>query len=370
MSERTGVKVADIVTALDAAFPFQWAEPWDNCGLAVGDPDAQVTGVLVSLDPTREAIGRAADSGRNVLVTHHPVFLDAAGAFGPRSAASLALARGVALIACHTNLDRAPAGADSLPAAIGLGQGAPLERSLQTMALVTVYVPPEAAERVRAAMTDAGAGRIGLYGGCSYSSAGEGRFEPLPGASPVAAGGFDPGAGFATEVPEERIEVVCPPDRGASVASAAIEAHPYEEPLVVVSEIRVARGAARLGRLCELPETVELSVLAAMVAGRLGCTPRVWGDAERSVSRVATATGSGGSLIADALAARADVLVAGEVRYHDALAAVEAGLAVIEAGHDVTEWPLVPVLSSAVENIAGLGSLVVADDPSRGWWTP
>lgn len=365
MSEHSGVTVADIVAAIDAAFPLQWAEPWDNCGLAVGEPTARVTGVLVCLDPTHDAIDRAADAGLNVVVTHHPAFLDAATAFGPGSVASHALARGVALIAAHTNLDRAPDGADSLPHAIGLAPGVPLERSLQTMALVTTYVPLEAAERVRAAMTQAGAGRIGQYAGCSFSSEGEGRFEPLEGAVPAVGE-----SGFATTAPEERIEMVCAPDRAAAVALAAADAHPYEEPLVVVSEIRIARGAARMGRLCELPDTVELSVFAVIVAGRLGCTPRVWGHAERAVHRVATATGSGGSLIGDAIAAGADVLVAGEVRYHDALAAVESGLAIIEAGHDVTEWPLVPVLASVVKNVAGLGSLVVVDAPSRGWWIP
>lgn len=370
MSKSTGLTVADIAAAIDSAFPVQWAEEWDNCGLSVGDPTAAVTGVLVCLDPTPDAVERAVKSGCNVVVTHHPAFLDPSGAFGPGGIGALALSRGVALIAAHTNLDRAPDGAESLPRALGLEPGVPLERSLQPMTLVTTYVPPEAAERLRAAMKQAGGGRIGLYDGCSYSSAGEGRFEPLSGARPVLGDGHLAGAGFATTAPEERVEIVCPPDRAAQVARAASEAHPYEEPLVVVSEVRIARGAARMGRVCTLPETLELSVFAALVGGRLGCTPRVWGAPESCVRVVATATGSGGSLIGDAVAAGADVLVAGEVRYHDALAAAHSGLAIIEAGHDVTEWPLVGVLASVVENVAGTGSRVVVDDPSRGWWTP
>jgi len=370
MSSAKTLTVADIARAIDSAFPVQWAEEWDNCGLAVGDPTAEVTGVLVCLDPTRDAVTRAADSGCNVVVTHHPAFLDPADAFGPDGIGALALSRGVALIAAHTNLDRAPDGAASLPLALGLEPGTPLERSLQPMALVTTYAPPEAAERVRAAMKGAGAGRVGLYDGCSYSSAGEGRFEPLAGAEPVLGDVQPAGTGFATTAPEERIEMVCPPSRATQVARAASDAHPYEEPLVVVSEIRIARGAARMGRVCKLPDTVELSVFAALVGGRLGCTPRVWGDSELCVGVVATATGSGRSLISDAIAAGADVLVAGEVRYHDALAAVESGLAIIEAGHDVTEWPLVGVLASVIKNVAGIGSRVVVDDPSRGWWTP
>ncbi|MDO9107600.1 MAG: Nif3-like dinuclear metal center hexameric protein, partial [Coriobacteriia bacterium] len=133
MSPNPGPKVQDIVAALDTAFPTQWAEPWDNVGLAVGDPAAHVTGVLVCLDVTREAVSRAAEQGLNVVVTHHPAFLDPAGAFGPGSVATLALSQGIALIAAHTNLDRAPAGARVLADALGLADVQPLERSLQTM---------------------------------------------------------------------------------------------------------------------------------------------------------------------------------------------------------------------------------------------
>lgn len=359
-----GVHVSDIVEALEAAFPAQWAEPWDNVGLAVGDPSARVTGVLVTLDPTRAAVERAEEQGCNVLVTHHPAFLDAATAYTPDSVATLALARGVALIAAHTNLDRAPDGAGSLPLAVGLEAGTPLERSLQPMSLVSVYVPLEAAERVRQAMSAAGAGRIGRYEGCSFSHEGEGRFEPLAGSSPAVGE-----AGFATVAPEERIEMVCAPAHASAVTRAAVDAHPYEEPLVLVSDVRIARGAARLGRMCELAAPTDLGTFADTVSERLGCNPRVWGDPGRSIARVATATGSGGSLIGDALAAGADVLLAGEVRYHDALAAVESGLAIIEAGHDVTEWPLVPVLSSAVQGVVGTTGMLV-DAPGRGWWTP
>ncbi len=43
--------------------------------MTVGDPARLVTGVAVALDPTVEAIENAANAGANVLVTHHPAFL-------------------------------------------------------------------------------------------------------------------------------------------------------------------------------------------------------------------------------------------------------------------------------------------------------
>ena len=97
----------------------------------------------------------------------------------------------------------------------------------------------------------------------------------------------------------------------------------------------------------------------------------VWGDPELGLTRVATATGSAGSLIGDVLASGAQALVAGEVRYHDALDAVENGLAVVELGHDVSEWPLVGLLERAVRTTPGLNPDAVHVLPATpGWWTP
>ena len=80
----------------------------------------------------------------------------------------------------------------------------------------------------------------------------------------------------------------------------------------------------------------------------------------------ATASGSGGSMVADAIAAGAKVLLTGELRYHDALNALDAGLTVIEAGHDATEWPMVPVLAAAAALTPGMarGSVQVAERPT------
>ncbi len=108
-----------------------------------------------------------------------------------------------------------------------------------------------------------------------------------------------------------------------------------------------------------------------LCARTFAVTPRVWGDPDIAVSKVATGTGSAGSLIGEAIAAGAQALVAGEVRYHDALDAMSAGLAIIELGHDVTEWPLVTLLHEAVNSIAELDPDRVHQCPATpGWWTP
>ena len=123
--------------------------------------------------------------------------------------------------------------------------------------------------------------------------------------------------------------------------------------------------------LCSSPEGLTLGSLAVLAADTLSITPRIWGNPDLGLGRVATATGSAGSLVGDVLATGAQALVAGEVRYHDALDAVEAGLAIVELGHDVSEWPLVGLLKDAIVALPSLDPAIVHELPAvPGWWTP
>ncbi len=111
------MKVSEIVSELFECFPKELAEPWDKPGLSVGDPTAEAEAIACALDPTPESIHAAAELGCNVLVTHHPAFLEPPFPMTPRvSTSSVAGANafeaarlGVSLVAMHTNLDRSRA---------------------------------------------------------------------------------------------------------------------------------------------------------------------------------------------------------------------------------------------------------------------
>lgn len=363
--------VSGIVAALEHAFPAQWAEPWDRVGLLAGDGARPVEGVTLALDATAGSLKAARAVGSNVLVTHHPAFLTPPERLVPGSGPSgvlfSAAASGIALVNAHTNLDRAPRAARLLPERLGLTPLAPIETGLQPMTMVSVFVPATHAETVAAAMRGAGAGRIGQYEGARFTSApGVGSFEPLAGATPYTGVEGEPAS--AAEV---RLEMVAAPSASRSVAMAAREAHPYEEPLITVAAVEIARAGASLGMLSEAPPDTTVASLAGKARRAFGAVPRVWGRPEKPVRTVATATGSAGSLLADVRRCRADVLVAGEVRYHEALSAVDAGVSIIELGHDVSEWPLVTLLEEVVLGVEGIDPEKVHVLPATpGWWVP
>ena len=93
------------------------------------------------------------------------------------------------------------------------------------LVVVVVFVPREAADRVRRAAASAGAGAIGDYRACSFSAAGEGRFEPQVGARPTIGRVGEPEV-----VDEMRVEMVVPRCDARRVVDAVLAAHPYEEP--------------------------------------------------------------------------------------------------------------------------------------------
>jgi dinuclear metal center YbgI/SA1388 family protein len=363
--------VADIERALGRAFPHEWAEEWDRVGLLAGNPEREVTGVTVALDPSLATIESAIANGDNVVVTHHPAFLEPARCLtpgpGPAGVLYAALDSSIALLNAHTNLDRAPRAGTLLPDALGLSPIKPIERALQPMTLITVFAPAAHSDRIAAVMSAAGAGRMGDYHGASFTSApGTGMFVADASASP-----FTGQAGGASSVSEVRIEMVAARSNAQAVVGAARGAHPYAEPLVVAQDVEIARSSARLGMLSRPAETLTLGALVDRARETFRITPRVWGRPDTEIERVVTATGSASSLIPDVIASGATAMVAGEVRYHDALSAMEAGLAIVELGHDVSEWPLVGLLEETILAIGNVDPSTVHVMPATvGWWTP
>jgi hypothetical protein len=88
---------------------------------------------------------------------------------------------------------------------------------------IVVFVPKTHADVVRQVMGDAGAGKMGHYSHCSYSSVGIGRFKPLEGAHP-----FVGEVGRLEEVEEERIECICERNKARGVIETVRKVHPYE----------------------------------------------------------------------------------------------------------------------------------------------
>jgi dinuclear metal center YbgI/SA1388 family protein len=304
---------------------------------------------MVALDPLPPAVEGAIEAGCQLLVTHHPLI------FAPLKRIStadetgrlvrLALKHDLAVISLHTNYDIADGGVnDILAARLGVENAQPLKiTGGEEFAKLVVFVPEGYEEKLLDALSPLLA-PLGNYRDCSFEGQGLGRFRALEGAKP-----FVGEIGVRHQEPEKRLEFLLPKERIAQAVAAVKTVHPYEEPAYDLYPV-LNRGAVRgIGRIGLLAEPTTAADFAAAVRQRLGAAGvRLVGEAGRKVKKVALCGGSGASLIQESARKGADILVTGDVKYHEARLAESLGLAVVDAGHFATERPMVEGLAQAL----------------------
>jgi len=348
------LKAHAIIGALGKLAPAHLAEEWDNVGLLVGNPDQAISGILVSLDVSPAAVALAASNGLNLIIAHHPLIMRGITNVrtdlpSGRLLESL-LKLDIAVYAIHTNLDITIGGVnDALAEKLGLTDIGPLSVSKgEKLVKLAVFVPETHVEVVRNAITSAGAGHIGNYSHCTFQTAGTGTFLPLAGSNP-----FLGRQGCLERVSEMRLEAVMPEAISRKVIEAMKKVHPYEEVAFDVFPLANRTQETGLGRVGRLKEPLPLTEFAQVVKAALNVASlKIAGGMERLVQKAAVCGGSGAALWPKAVWAGADVLVTGDVRYHDALDASAAGIALIDAGHFATERPVLERLADFLRDKA------------------
>lgn len=108
------MKIKDITDVIERFAPLAYQESYDNAGLIVGRPDDEVRQALLAVDVTDEVLDEAEREGCDLVITHHPIVFHPLKRFNSadmvQRCVERAIRRGIALYACHTNLDSAPGG--------------------------------------------------------------------------------------------------------------------------------------------------------------------------------------------------------------------------------------------------------------------
>ena len=116
--------VKDFFDYINTVAPPYMKESWDNVGLNCGRMGKDVKTILVALDPFEDVCREAAETGADLLVTHHallwnPGFITDETQQGKNTL--FLIEHGIPCINAHTNLDLAPGGVnDTLAAVLGL----------------------------------------------------------------------------------------------------------------------------------------------------------------------------------------------------------------------------------------------------------
>jgi dinuclear metal center YbgI/SA1388 family protein len=356
--------VGALLPILDSLAPLRFAEDWDNVGLLVGDPASALSRVLVTVDFTRSVADEAAAFGAELVVAYHPPIFAAVKRVPHDALWAEAVRKGMALYSMHTALDVAEGGTnDVLADACGVDKASrkALRPHKNAIYKLVTFVPELDVERVSHALFEAGAGRIGNYKQCSFRARGTGTFFGEHGTNPAvgSSGQFE----MASEL---RLETVVPADKAAGAVQALRVSHPYEEPAfdLIPLASAVETKSVGLGRVGNVASCTEGDLVARVkskfdLAHVLVARPQ--GKHDKTISRVAVAAGAGDALVSDALRARADAFVTGELRHHGALEAARRGMLVVAALHSNSERAAVRVFADRLEaRLSGVGVTVRA----------
>ncbi|HBT95555.1 MAG TPA: hypothetical protein DEB24_05490 [Coriobacteriia bacterium] len=309
----TKYSVGDIENILFEAFPLSDALPNDRNGLFVGDRKTIVKKIAVALDQTLPMIETALAFGCNLLVTHHPPFMYAPDSF--LNVSSPALSNGAVIYKA------AQKGIALLNMHTNL-DCAPAARNMMFEPVGLEYTAP---------LRPYGTGALGQLG----------RVQNRTKNNPTPLSAEDSGRGTPSYL-----------------------------------SLQNGLGPLSANDGCRSPEQsgdrgyLQLGELFARYRRYFGGVAKVWGDPDRPIFTVAACSGGAGEVVNEVVAAGVDCFITGEVRHHEALYLADAGISLIELGHDNSEMPYRYILQNTLV-VAGIPYCdIVVLSPSATWWHP
>lgn len=336
------VKCQTVINLIENFASRKLAEEWDNPGLNIGNPSSEVGAVLIALDVDSEVVKEAIDVGAGLIISHHPLIfkpLKNLREDNPQGRLICEIIRsGINIYCAHTNLDSCREGVnDVLADLLGLQSIEVLNPDKPDIIYkLVVFVPESHTEQVREAITGAGAGWIGNYSDCTFLINGTGTFKATDGCNP-----FLGKPGLLEKTAEVRLETVIRQNQVNKVIRSMIKAHPYEEVAYDIYPLVNDAGRLGIGRIGTMENAMSFDELLKFVKQTLNIPVlRYGGELDQKVKKIAVCGGSGGSFIHKASFAGADVLLTGDMKYHEAQEALALGLKFIDAGHFATEVPV------------------------------
>ena len=332
------MKIREVTQYIATIAPPSYQESYDNAGLIVGDANREITGVLIALDTIEEVIDEAIAKKCNLIVAHHPIVFGGLKTFTGKNyverVVMKAIKHDVAIYVAHTNLDNVyEHGVNGkIAEKLALTNTRILAPKKGILRKLYVFVPENAVEAVSQALFDAGAGHIGNYSECSFSSAGKGSFKAAENANPTLGK-----IGERHYESEQKIEVIFPAHLQGRIVAALQRAHPYEEvayDVVALENKHQKVGAGIVGDLEQpMPALDFLKLVKATM--KTGCV-RYTNLCKSEIKRVAVCGGAGSFLLRNAIGAQADVFITADYKYHQFFDA-ENRIIIADIGHYESE---------------------------------
>ncbi|WP_055446770.1 Nif3-like dinuclear metal center hexameric protein [Lacinutrix mariniflava] len=348
--------IQDVINHLEDFAPLAYAEDFDNVGLLVGDKNAKLTGVLVTLDTLEAVVDEAITNNCNLIVSFHPIIFKGlkklTGKTYVERTVQKAIKNDIAIYAIHTALDNHVNGVnDMICDQLGLLNRKILIPQSETIKKLTTYVPKVEAENLRQAIFNIGAGTIGNYSNCSFNIEGVGTYMGNQNSNPTK------GIKGKTHFEEEtQISVTFTKHLEARVLAALFENHSYEEVAYEITTLENNNQNIGMGMVGVLEKPMSETDFFNFLKTKMNteCI-RHSKFINKPIQKIAVLGGSGSFAIQAAKSANADVYVTSDLKYHDFFSA-ENSIVLADIGHyeseQYTKNGLVAHLTKKISNFA------------------
>ena len=327
----------EFTSELDKLFSLKQAEDFDNVGLLCGNPEHEVSGVLVCHDALENVVDEAISKNCNVIVTFHPIIFSGLKSITGRNyverAVLKAIENKIAIYAIHTAFDNDYFGVNyRICNELGLKNQKILMPKSNHLLQLVVYVPSDYSEKVKNALFEAGAGNIGFYDECSFAISGNGTFKPNEGSNP-----FSGTKNIRENADEKMIAVIFEHYKQNQILTAMKKAHPYEEVAHRIINLENENQYVGLGRFGELENEMEEKDFLQFVKEKFNLKMiRHSNFNSKKIKRVGVLGGSGASGIRAAISQKCDAYLTGDIKYHDFFQS-ESKMLICDIGHFESE---------------------------------
>ncbi len=330
--------INDVINYLEQIAPSAYQESYDNARLIVGDKRAELKGILICLDSIEAVIDEAITLGCNLVVAHHPIVFGGLKSLTGKNyierVVIKAIKNDIAIYVAHTNLDNVlESGVNAKFAEkIGLKNTqilAPKKNMLQKM---QIFVPVSAVDKLQEAIFEAGAGEIGNYSECSFNTIGTGSYKANKKANPTIGE-----IGKRHYEAEQKVEVIYPAYRKNAILRAVHKNHPYEEVAYDIIALENQTNTIGAGIVGDLEEPIDaLDFLKDLKMKMKTDCIRYTNLDNKKIKKVAICGGAGSFLLRQAMAAKADIFITGDYKYHQFFDA-ENKIIIADIGHYESE---------------------------------
>jgi len=328
--------ISEITSFLETIAPPSLQESYDNAGLICGNSNWECTGALICLDSIESVVDEAIANKCNLIIAHHPIVFSGLKKINGKNYIERTLIKAIkndiAIYAIHTNLDNVYNGVNArICDKLGIENRSILVPK-QNIKKLSTFCPNDEVETLKNALFETGAGAIGKYSECSFSTEGSGTYKPNDGANPSSGE-----VGIRSNAAETKIEVIFPSYLERSLIANLKKAHSYEEVAYDIVSLDNSNQQIGSGMIGDLPQPMALMDFLERVKKEMNANViRYTAPVKKEVQRIAVCGGSGAGFLGAAIGQNADVFVTADFKYHQFFDA-DQSIVIADIGHFESE---------------------------------